>query len=290
MIASLSAAEPPPAGGARSSAHTPRTPIPMAPEMEAAVWRGSDLGTSTGATVASGHAELDALLPGGGWPTRSLAELLQPQPGLVEWRLLAPALRAISDAGKDIVLVGPPKSPHLPGLRDEGIDERRVVWVQAATPAERLWTTEQLIKANAAGMLVAWLPQARQEQIRRLQVCALGCDAPVVLCRPAHAARESSAAPLRLQLSYGVDWELHVQILKRRGSTHDGLVRLHSVPRGLAPLLTPRLVKPSALLAAARRQPPIAQEEAPRSSDAPHASRALGRPSAGPRPERVAAR
>jgi protein ImuA len=289
MIASLPAAEPPPAGGARSSVRTPSNGVPMAPEVEAAIWRGSDLGTSLAETVPSGHPGLDGLLPGGGWPTRSLAELLQPQPGLAEWRLLAPAMRAISAAGKDIVLIGPPKSPHLPGLRDEGLDERRIVWVQAATPAERLWTTEQLIKANAAGMLLAWLPQARQEQVRRLQVCALGCDAPAILCRPASAARESSAAPLRLQVSYGVDWELHVQILKRRGSTHDALVRLPSVPRGLASLLTPRLAKPSALLAVARRPRP-AQEEAPHASDATHASHAVGRPSAGTRPERVAAR
>jgi protein ImuA len=165
-------------------------------------------------------------------------------------------------------------------LRDEGIDERHVIWVQATTPAERLWTTEQLVKANAAGMVVAWLPQARQEQIRRLQVCALGCDCPVFLCRPLSTARESSAAPLRLHVTQGVDWELHVQILKRRGGTHDAVLRLPSVPRGLAPLLTPRLARPSALLAAARRRARVVTEDV---------SHALGRPSAGPRPERLPA-
>jgi protein ImuA len=252
----------------------------MAPELEAAIWRGSDLGGSPAPTVASGHAELDALLPGCGWPTRSLTELLQPQPALVEWRLLTPAMRSISSTGKDLVLVGPTKTPHLPGLRDEGIDERRVVWIQAATPAERLWTTEQLIKSNAAGMVVAWLPQARQEQIRRLQVCALGCHAPVFLWRPATAACESSAAPLRLQVGYGVDWELLVHILKRRGSTHDAVVRLASVPAGLQPLITPRLSKPSALLAAGRRQPRAVQQEV---------THVVGRSSAEPQPERLAA-
>ncbi|CAN7388156.1 translesion DNA synthesis-associated protein ImuA [Variovorax sp. LjRoot84] len=263
-----------------ASRRPPLAPGQLPSSVEAAIWRGSDLGASSAPTVASGHDDLDALLPGGGWPSRSLTELLQPQPALTEWRLLAPAMRATSAAGKEIVVIGPPKSPHLPGLRDEGIDERHVIWIHAATPAERLWTTEQLIKANAAGMVVAWLPQARQEQIRRLQVCALGCDCPVFLCRPASVARESSAAPLRLQVTYGVDWELHVHILKRRGSTHDGMVRLPSVPRGLAPLLTPRLAKPSALLAAARRQPPVVQEEL---------THAVGRPSAGNRPERIAA-
>jgi protein ImuA len=271
----------PPSGGA--NADTCRAPVQLPADVEAAVWRGSDLGVSGAPTVPSGHAGLDALLPGNGWPTRALTELLQPQPGLSEWRLLAPAMRAISAmsaARRDIVVVAPPKSPHLPGLRDEGIDERHVIWVQASTPAERLWTTEQLVKANAAGMVVAWLPQARQEQIRRLQVCVLGCDCPVFLCRPLSTMRESSAAPLRLQVTHGIDWELHVQILKRRGSTHDAVLRLPSVPRGLAPLLTPRLAKPSALLAAARRHSRVVSEDV---------SHALGRPSAGPRPERLPA-
>lgn len=101
--------------------------------------------------VVSGYRALDAELPGGGWPARSLTEVLQAQPTVLEWRLLTPAMREVVPKGEHIVIVGPPKAPHLPGLRDEGIDERRLVWIQAATPAERLWVTEQLVKANAAG-------------------------------------------------------------------------------------------------------------------------------------------
>lgn len=218
--------------------------------VEAAIWRGDQLGSPITRVVASGYPTLDAQLPGGGWPARSLTELLQAQPTVLEWRLLAPAMRQVVAKGEEIVIVGPPKAPHLPGLRDEGIDERRMVWIQPATPAERLWVTEQLVKANAGGMVVSWLPQARQEQIRRLQVCAQGCDSPVFLCRPAAASHEPSAAPLRLQVSVGVDWELKVHLLKRKGAVHDGVLHLSSIPRGLAPLITPRLSKPSVLLAA----------------------------------------
>ncbi|MDM0037231.1 translesion DNA synthesis-associated protein ImuA [Variovorax sp. J22P271] len=218
--------------------------------VEAAIWRGDQLGSPVTRVVASGYRALDAELPGGGWPARSLTEVLQAQPTVLEWRLLAPAMREVVAQGEDIVIVGPPKAPHLPGLRDEGIDERRLVWIQAANPAERLWVTEQLVKANAAGMVVSWLPQARQEQIRRLQVCAQSCDSPVFLCRPAAAVHEPSAAPLRLQVSVGIDWELRVHLLKRKGGVHDGVLHLPSIPRGLAPLITPRLSKPSVLLAA----------------------------------------
>lgn len=218
--------------------------------VEAAIWRGDQLGSPVTRVVASGYRALDAELPGGGWPARCLTEVLQAQPTVLEWRLLAPAMREVVAKGEDIVIVGPPKAPHLPGLRDEGVDERRLVWIQAATPAERLWVTEQLVKANAAGLVVSWLPQARQEQIRRLQVCAQSCDSPVFLCRPAAAEHEPSAAPLRVQVSVGVDWELRVHLLKRKGGVHDGVLHLPSIPRGLAPLITPRLSKPSVLLAA----------------------------------------
>ena len=78
--------------------------LPPELDLEAAVWRGSDLGRFGRTDRTKRHAQFDALLPGGGWPTRSLVELLQPQPALIEWRLLVP------------------------------------------TPAERLWTSEQLVE------------------------------------------------------------------------------------------------------------------------------------------------
>ena len=157
-------------------------------------------------------------------------------------------MRRVVAGGGNIVVVGPPKSPHLPGLKYAGLDERHLVWIQAEAPAERLWVTEQLIKTNAAGLLISWLPQARQEQIRRLQVCAQACEGPVFLCRPAAAEHEPSAAPLRAQLTFGLDWELHVHLLKRKGPTHEGHVALRSVPGGLESIITPRLHSPSALI------------------------------------------
>ena len=119
----------------------------------------------------------------------------------------------------------------MPDLRHIGLDERQLVWIQAETPAERLWVTEQLVKANAVGLLLSWLPQARQEQIRRLQVCAQACEGPVFLCRPAAAEHEPSAAPLRVQLRFGLDWELHIHLLKRKGPTHEGIITLALGPR-----------------------------------------------------------
>lgn len=215
-----------------------------------AVWRGTEVGRASDAVVATGFAALDAQLPGGGWPCNALTELLQPQPALCEWRLLAPALAPLASTGGRILLVAPPKPPHPPGLSKLDIAHDHLVWIAADTPAERLWATEQLIKSNPrGGAILAWLPQARSEQLRRLQVHAQGCDCPVFLFRPESAQRDASPAPLRVMTTLGTDWALHVHILKRRGPRLEDAITLNAIPATLAHFFTPRLLHPSRLLA-----------------------------------------
>jgi protein ImuA len=215
-----------------------------------AIWRGTEVGQAGQAVIATGFPALNAQLPGGGWPCNSLTELLQPQPSLCEWRLLSPALAGLVASGGQILLVGPPKRPHAPGLVKLGISEKNLVWIAADTPAERLWCTEQLVKGNPrGGAILAWLPQARAEQLRRLQVHAQSCDCPVFLFRPEAAQLDASPAPLRVLTMLGNDWELHVRILKRKGALLDGTIVLSSIPGTLASVFTPRLMRPSQLIA-----------------------------------------
>jgi len=247
-------ASPHPSQAAVEQPEDEAAPLRLPRHVEAAVWRGSELGSPVTEVVSTGWAALDAELPGGGWPCRSVSEVLQPQPTLCEWRLLAPALRAIVARGQTVVVVGPPKIPHLPGLRHSGLEDHHFVLVQAETPSRRLWTTETLVKANACGALLAWLPQARPEELRRLQVCAAACEGPVILFRPEAAQFEPSAAPLRLQATFGLDWQLRVHILKRKGPVHEGEIHLPSIPGGLEAVMTPRLRHPSRLIASRERE------------------------------------
>lgn len=211
-----------------------------------AIWRGNEIGSPGTSAIATGFDELNANLPGGGWPFNSLTEVLQSQPSLCEWRLLSPALASLVAGGGQLLLVGPPKRPHVPGLMKLGITDRSLVCITADTPAERLWTTEQLVKANPrGGAILAWLPQARSEQIRRLQVHAQSCDCPVFLFRPEAVQQEASPAPLRVLASLGQDWTLQVKILKRKGSAIDQPVSVLSVPGTLSNYFTPRLMRPS---------------------------------------------
>ncbi|MDE2402024.1 MAG: translesion DNA synthesis-associated protein ImuA [Burkholderiales bacterium] len=240
-------------------------PQPLPRAVEAALWRADRLGRVTERTCATGFEALDRELPGGGWPTHALTEVLQQPPRptqpLAEWRLLLPCLSQL-DSRLPVVLIGPPHPPHAPGLQQAGVAASRLVWVQARSTPERLWATEQLIKgpgsARELGAIVAWLPQAQAAHIRRLQTWALHCDAPVFLLRPAQARGESSAAPLRVLLSLSAQaGDLSVHLLKRRGPVRDEAITLRAWPLGLDTLDRPNLTRPTHPL---RAQPPAPKE------------------------------
>lgn len=202
------------------------------------MWRGQDLGGAQGDTVSSGFAELDAELPGGGWPGQSLIEILQPVHHQAEWRLLSPAVAMLLQQGARLLLVGPPHTPGLQGLVPEGVKPQQLVWVQAHTAAERLWAAEQALKAECLSVILVWLPQARPEQLRRLQACASRHAGLCFVIRPLAAQADASAAPLRLRLDLGA-WPvpMQVQVLKRRGPLHTRPIVLARWPAGLRPLL-----------------------------------------------------
>ena len=191
-----------------------------------AVWRADEVGGTPGATVASGHAALDAVLPGGGWPLEALTELLQP-PGLhAEWLLLLPALVRLQQAGPGaLVLVGPPHVPFGPALQAQGLAPQRLLCVQVLETQARLWAAEQALRCAGVQAVLAWLPQVRADHLRRLQVAAQAHHTPLFAIRPAPAQGESSPAVLRLLLSWPEapagpaqgGQPLCLQLLKRRG-------------------------------------------------------------------------
>jgi protein ImuA len=189
---------------------------PPSPDELAGVWRADQLARTHQATLPSGHAALDAELPGGGWPLGQLTEILQPQSGQHEWRLLLPALQTAAQCGP-LVLVGAPHLPHLPVLAALGISPERVLRIEASSPTERLWAAEQALRCKELGALLAWLPQVRSEQLRRLQLSGNASQALVFAMRPLDAQRESSPAPLRVAVQAGEGTQLALQLLKRRG-------------------------------------------------------------------------
>lgn len=194
------------------------------------VWRGSELARSRLPVTASGHAVLDAQLPGGGWPRSALVELLLQQSGIGEMQILQPALRTVA-AQRPIALVQPPHVPHTRAAQAWGIDAARLLWLRAAKSADALWAAEQALKQGVCSAVLLWQSEIRAESLRRLHLAAQTSETLFLVFRPMACAAESSPALLRLGLrpAHG---GVHVSILKRRGpSCDDALyVRLAGMP------------------------------------------------------------
>lgn len=199
--------------GGAACAPPPSIPPPLHP----AVWRGDSLARCELPAVATGFAGLDAVLPGGGWPSGALTEILAAREGIGELSLLAPALARLSgDAARWLLWVAPPHLPYAPALQAAGLDMGRVVVVQPRNAADALWATRQALAADACSAVLAWLSVPDAHSLRRLQLAVEGRNTLAFVFRPPFAARDFSPAPLRLQLD-GAGDRLALRVLKRRG-------------------------------------------------------------------------
>ena len=170
--------------------------------------------------VATGFASLDAVLPGGGWPTGAITELMPETQGIGELSLLLPALAQRSRAGRHLVWVAPPCLPYPPALLQHGLALERLLLVRAQEPEAALWAAEQALRCPAVGAVLAWPASLDDRRVRRLQLAAEAGGGCGWLYRPPAAAQQTSPAALRLQLRAAATG-LRVEIIKVRGGrTH----------------------------------------------------------------------
>jgi protein ImuA len=182
------------------------------------LWRASQLAHATTRCVDTGHPVLSAQLPGGGWPTGTLVDLLLQQAGIGELRLLRPALQFV--AKRRIVLLQPPHAPQALALAALGLAPAHLLWLRSARSADALWAAEQVLRSGSCGALLMWQQHARGETLRRLHLAAQAGETLFFLMRPLAAAQDASPAPLRLSLrpaAGGVD----IGFVKRRGPQRD---------------------------------------------------------------------
>jgi protein ImuA len=213
------------------------------------VWRVSDL-ASDRPGLPTGYALLDRALPGGGWPAGSMVEVLQQRPGQHVWQLLLPGLsRAVESTAGPMVLVGAPFQPFGPSLQAQGLPAERLLCIQADQAAARLWAAEQALRCAEVAAVLAWLPQARAEELRRLHMAAQQQSRLLFVFRGWNARHQASPAILRL-LVEGVD-SLELHILKRRGPPLLNSLELPARGVRLAALLNAR----KALAAGPARSP-----------------------------------
>lgn len=205
-----------------------------APEsLHPSLWLASQLARASTHCIDTGHPLLSSQLPGGGWPTGTLIDLMLQQPGIGEMRLLRPALEQV--AARRIVLLQPPHPPQALALAALGVPPSQLIWLRTSRTADALWAAEQVLRSGSCGALLFWQSQhLRGENLRRLHLAAQAGETLFFMMRPLAAGQDASPAPLRLALRPQAGG-IEIDFVKRRGPQRDAPLFL---PLGLPLPLT----------------------------------------------------
>ncbi|WPB59285.1 translesion DNA synthesis-associated protein ImuA [Xylophilus sp. GOD-11R] len=203
------------------------------------IWSGDSLAHAESEIESSGFPALDAELPGGGWPVGAMSEVLHAGAETFAWPLLLPALsRLVSAQGRPVALVGAPHRPFGPALAAQGLPPEALLWVRCDAANARLWACEQSLRCRDVSAVVAWLPQARVGDLRRLQLAAAQYERLLWVFRPQGSAGQSSPARLRLSVEQGDSADtMTLHLLKRRGPPLSRPIPVASQPARLAAVL-----------------------------------------------------
>ena len=197
------------------------------------MWRAREfLGAQSVAEhgVPTGCVALDAALPSQGWPVGQICELLCAQGGCIAWPLIWPALLArlkpsqalLSKTPSQLVLINPPFQPYMPAWLASGMQPGCLIKIDTSAHAQlqsrASWAAEQALHCAATAAVVAWLPRAQPDALRRLQIAAAQAQALLFVVRPIAARDQSSPAALRLVLHRLDALHGEIHIFKCRGS------------------------------------------------------------------------
>ncbi|NKF21281.1 translesion DNA synthesis-associated protein ImuA [Solimonas marina] len=165
---------------------------------------------------ATGHARLDALLPGGGWPCAALSEIVYARPGVGELRLAMPLVARLTQARRKLALIAPPHLPYAPAWRRHGVALAQLSIIEPKTEQDALWAAEALLRARAGAVLL-WQDAIDTTAQRRLQLAAETGDSIALVYRCLSGHAPNSVAALRLRVER-VGGDSCVEVLKCRGA------------------------------------------------------------------------
>ncbi|MCX5591893.1 translesion DNA synthesis-associated protein ImuA [Alcaligenes endophyticus] len=219
-----------------------------------AVWRAHQLPSVVGTTLSSGFSQLDAELPGRGWPVGTLIELIpQHTCGTAELSLLQPCLQALTPATL-IVLLTPPHPPCLQAWYHHGLAQHRLLWLNSDTAADAYWAALQVLRHHQHAFLCYWPAHPLSyAQLRQLHVLARQTQNVLFLMPPASAGQRPSPAPLRVRYRPQVpahhpnSWGLAVHLLKGAGllTQHELYLPLWQAPPASHTANQPRVITPT---------------------------------------------
>jgi len=194
------------------------------------VWRGGELEHASQPSIPTGHAALDRELPGGGWPSGTLSEVLHDGVGIGEVSFLAQAIAKASEGDRMVAWINAPYLPYAPALAQRGISLDRCLVIKPTHKEDAMWAAEQVLRSGACGVALLWFAQDEYAWLRRLQMAAQAGRSMAVLFRSTAAERLSTPAHLRVALERS-DAKLCIRIPKRRGPP---LANPISLPIGFA--------------------------------------------------------
>ena len=185
-------------------------------KLHPSLWRGSQLGSRLGLTLSTGFPTLDAELPGGGWPTGTLIELLTPHAGVGEIKLLHHALQA-SVNKQPIVLLQPPYQPHIACWSAWQLGTQRLLYITPEHLRDADWAAEQILKNGSCAALLYWAHPVQTSILKRLHLAAQSSQTLFFIFRPLAVQNQPSPAALRIALAPDLSGALTLSIIKRRG-------------------------------------------------------------------------
>ena len=195
-----------------------------------AIWRGRNAARTP--VWPTGFPLLDEALPGGGWPQSGLIEILPARFSMGELTVLLPVLSAVTRRleARWCMWMAPPLQPFAPALERAGIALQRLLIVRAARRAS-LWAFEQALGCGACDVVLAWSRHPGSRPIRRLQLAAQQGGTLGILFRPREAAREASAATLRMTIE-PLAGGARIRLLKSRGGARGPVDLIWDAGRG----------------------------------------------------------
>ncbi|MSR11121.1 MAG: translesion DNA synthesis-associated protein ImuA [Gammaproteobacteria bacterium] len=185
------------------------------------LWRGCNLAGQGSHGRSTGFPQLDAILPGQGWPTKGLMEIVSPYWGMGELQLLIPLMRSIVELGQWILWISPPYLLYAPALVQAGINTEQVLVVRLDTSCkDALWSMEKALQTETCGLVLAWQNWLPSKVLRRLQLAADTGNTLGVIFK--HHDSKHSPSPIRLQIkdsphATGFN-EAEITLVKARGN------------------------------------------------------------------------
>lgn len=207
-------------------------PLPHSLLAHPRIFRLDAAATSTSPVLPTGYPELDACLPGAGWPCNALNEILVADFGGAELQLVAPALRQLceqqqqSDEPYWLTWISPPHTPYAPALVTAGLELSRVLMVRTRRSCDALWAAEQAMRSGTCRAVLLWSDQADARHLRRLQLAAEEGQCWAVIFRLHCVSGQASPAALRLRLVNDEN-ATHFDLLKVRGGRPVCVTRAH---------------------------------------------------------------